>query len=79
MGYRWPPLPLDLPRADWRPEGVNRLTQCRCWVRNLMDEEAFAVRFGAHDLQCPAYQRSRDPVDDVNDYILRRRMQVEYR
>ena len=56
-------------------EGTERLSYCNCWVRKLSEEKAFGVRFGAHNPICPAYQRSRDPIDDANDVELRQRMQ----
>ena len=56
-------------------EGVEHLSYCNCWVRKLSKERVFGIRFGAHNPICPAYQRSRDPVDDANDVELRQRMQ----
>ena len=59
-------------------EGAERLSYCRCWVRSLSAMKAYGIRWGAHDLQCPAYQRSKDPVDHANDSVLRQRGYQEY-
>jgi hypothetical protein len=46
---------------------------CKCWVRNLNEEEQFGIRYGAHSLWCPTYREGLDPVDRLNDTDLRQR------
>ena len=40
---------------------------CGCYVQHLDARVRFALRFGAHDLDCPAYRPSQDPVDHLHD------------
>lgn len=45
--------------------------RCRCYVRDLPPEESFAIRDGAHAVDCPVYRPSGDPVDRVKDAHIR--------
>ena len=45
--------------------------KCNCWVRKQAAEQAFGIRRGAHNGNCPEYARSQDPVDRANDLELR--------
>ena len=47
------------------------LEQCTCWVRSASREVQYTVRWGAHNLECPLYRESMDPVDKANDEELR--------
>ncbi len=47
---------------------------CNCCVRDRPAEERFSIRYGAHDVRCPAWAPSYDPVDAANDAELRLRM-----
>ncbi len=47
---------------------------CNCWVRDRPAEERFSIRYGAHDVRCPAWAPSLDPVDAANDAELRLRL-----
>ena len=44
---------------------------CNCWVSREPWEVQFAIRYGAHNPQCPRYRPSRDPVDAINDTEIR--------
>jgi hypothetical protein len=44
---------------------------CDCYVRLLKPEFAYGVHWGAHELACPKYRKSLDPVDHENDLDLR--------
>jgi hypothetical protein len=46
-------------------------TDCECWVSKMSAEFRFGVRWGSHDFACRRYQRSLDPVDDLEDSDLR--------
>jgi len=41
--------------------------RCACYVSTMTPEAQFVTRYGAHELSCPAYQESRDPVDRAYD------------
>ena len=43
------------------------MSTCDCYVRHLDHETRFGLHYGAHNLACPAYRRSLDPVDRAND------------
>lgn len=47
---------------------------CNCWVRDRPAEERFSIRYGAHDVRCPAWAPSGDPVDAERDAALRLRL-----
>lgn len=47
---------------------------CNCWVRDRPVEERIEIRYGAHDVRCPAWAPSLDPVDAANDAELRLRL-----
>ncbi len=47
---------------------------CNCWVRDRPAAEITMIRRGAHDVQCPAWAPSLDPVDAANDAELRLRL-----
>jgi hypothetical protein len=47
---------------------------CNCWVRDRPAEERFSIRYGAHDVRCPMWAPSQDPVDAANDAELRLRL-----
>ncbi len=47
---------------------------CNCWVRDRPAEERMSIRYGAHDVRCPAWAPSYDPVDAANDAELRLRL-----
>jgi hypothetical protein len=47
---------------------------CNCWVRDRPAEERFSIRYGAHDVRCPVWAPSLDPVDAANDAELRLRL-----
>ncbi len=49
-------------------------TGCNCWVRDRPPEERFSIRYGAHDVRCPMWAPSLDPVDAANDAELRLRL-----
>ena len=51
------------------------MLSCTCWVASEPIENAFYVRHGAHNPQCPLYRESLDPVDRANDDELRRRIE----
>lgn len=44
---------------------------CQCYVSTLSAHQQFVLRYGAHALTCPTYRESRDPVDRINDKIIR--------
>jgi hypothetical protein len=44
---------------------------CTCYVADLDAEAQFGLRWGAHGLECPRFNRSLDPVDDANDQEFR--------
>ena len=44
---------------------------CNCYVTTLSEHEQFVIRYGAHTRCCPVYRESRDPVDRINDRIMR--------
>ena len=44
---------------------------CTCYVAELDAETQFGLRWGAHGLECPRFNRSLDPVDDANDQEFR--------
>jgi hypothetical protein len=44
---------------------------CNCYVRHLVAEVRFALRPGAHNPLCLAYQLSDDPVDRGRDQLFR--------
>jgi hypothetical protein len=44
-----------------------RSEACNCYVQYLNREAKFCLRWGAHNLQCPAYSQSLDYVDNLND------------
>ena len=50
--------------------------ECNCWVATKSEEERFGIRYGAHALECPAFQQSLDPVDAANDQELRERNEL---
>ena len=50
-----------------RSVGVSPDSTCTCPARRLPAEVQFGMRFGAHALTCPAYRRSRDPLDADHD------------
>jgi hypothetical protein len=41
--------------------------RCDCYVSTMTPEEQFTLRYGAHELACPAYRESMDPVDRAYD------------
>jgi hypothetical protein len=45
--------------------------ECNCYVHRLVASDRFALRRGAHELSCPDFRESRDPVDRVQDAITR--------
>jgi hypothetical protein len=45
--------------------------ECKCYVKNLLAYDRFALRRGAHEPSCPVYRESLDPVDRVRDAITR--------
>jgi hypothetical protein len=42
-------------------------TVCTCYVQHLTEEERFTLRYGAHEIECPVYRESLDPVDKLKD------------
>ncbi len=40
---------------------------CNCYVNDLTNNIIYGLHWGAHDLSCPVYRLSRDPVDAQND------------
>lgn len=53
---------------------VSRLDSCRCYVKRLPDHFQMQLRWGAHALDCPAYHRSADIVDDAQDCEVRAKL-----
>jgi hypothetical protein len=47
---------------------------CNCWVRDRPAEEQAELRPGAHDVRCPGWRPSLDPVDAAADAELRLRL-----
>ncbi len=45
-----------------------RTLACNCWVQDLLPEEGFGLRWGAHGASCPLYRTSVDPVDRAADF-----------
>lgn len=40
---------------------------CECYVRSLPTLTQMELRYGAHELACPVYRDSLDPIDRRND------------
>lgn len=57
---------------------ASRLDLCRCYVKRLDAEAQFMLRWGAHDLSCPAYRRSGDSVDALHDELTREHLQPKH-
>ena len=53
--------------------GATRLVNCRCYVLKLPLEVALTLHWGAHEIECPTYRPSLDPVDRANDEEFRAR------
>lgn len=49
------------------------MTQCNCWVRNVPEPECWSLHNGAHELDCPVFRVSLDPVDAMHDAEVRER------
>jgi len=46
-------------------------SKCTCYVRDLPPVVQFGLHFGAHNVACPVYRVSRDPVDAQFDVEFR--------
>jgi len=44
---------------------------CSCYVRLLTADQQFSIRYGAHEHTCTQYRPSGDPVDRINDDLIR--------
>ena len=51
--------------------------RCDCYVQQLDEETRFSLHLGAHNLKCPVYVESRDPVDFANDEDIRKDYYLE--
>ena len=55
----------------------NLVQRCTCRIgRKATAEELFSLCHGVHELPCPVYRCSRDPVDREHDQIARREILV---
>jgi hypothetical protein len=53
----------DVVEREWEAVGL----ECNCYVKELDDEAQFTLRYGAHEVSCPVYHESADPVDKMHD------------
>jgi len=47
------------------------MNNCNCYVKGLPEQTQFSLHYGAHDVRCPAYRVSLDPVDAAKDFAFR--------
>ncbi len=47
-------------------------SDCNCWVASEDKEAWFIARRGVHNVTCPIYRKSGDPVDRKHDERIRR-------
>jgi hypothetical protein len=47
------------------------MDHCNCYVNTLSEHDQFVLRWGAHALSCPIYRKSKDPIDQMKDKVIR--------
>ena len=52
------------------------MAKCDCYVRFLDKVTRYGLHYGAHNIDCPQYRVSLDPVDRANDEAFRRETEV---
>ena len=45
------------------------MAKCKCYVRFLTEVERYGLHYGAHNIDCPQYRVSLDPVDRMHDEL----------
>lgn len=52
-------------------------TMCNCIIAKQPKELQQSIHYGAHEMFCPWYRLSRDPVDASHDAELRLRLKMQ--